>query len=97
VQSPNFSEFFEIIERMPSQQLLYFGIAAGIWLVGGNILVAFHYRRIGKSVWSGFKPFAFPFKNFNAAEWLILAALAAASLTFARMAFYAAKVAAGYS
>jgi hypothetical protein len=55
--------------------------AAVTWLVGGNVLVAFHYKRIGKPWWSGFRPFAFPFKDFNAAEWLILLLLAATALT----------------
>ena len=39
------------------------------------ILVAYHYKRVGKSAWSGFKPFAFPFRHFNAKERLMLAGL----------------------
>jgi hypothetical protein len=61
--------------------VLFLGLAAMTWLVGGNILVASHYRRLGKSPWSGFRPFAFPFKNFNAKEWAILAVLLVSAFT----------------
>jgi hypothetical protein len=63
----------------------FFTLAAGIllWLVGGNVLVGYHYKRRGMPVESGFRPFAFPFKDFNAREWALLAMLAAGSLTFA--------------
>ena len=71
---------------MPGLQLVFLGLAAVTWLIGGNVLVAFHYRRVGKSAWSGFRPFAFPFKDFNAREWLILAILLALSLTFCGIA-----------
>jgi hypothetical protein len=55
-------------------------LAMATWLVGGNVLVASHYRRLGKSPWSGFRPFAFPFAPFNAKEWAILALLVVISL-----------------
>jgi hypothetical protein len=71
---------------MRSLQLVFICLFAATWLIGGNVVVARHYRRMGKSVWSGFKPFAFPFRNFNASEWLSLLALAALSLTFAAIA-----------
>ena len=62
------------------QGLLLLG-AAVTWLIGGNVLVALHYKRVGKPWWSGFRPFAFPFKDFNATEWLILLLLAATALS----------------
>jgi hypothetical protein len=31
-----------------------------------------HYKRMGQHWASGFKPFAFPFKNFNGTEWFNL-------------------------
>lgn len=71
-----------MLAAMPRLQLVFVLLAAATWLVGCNLLIASHYRRLGKSAWSGFRPFAFPFKDFNAREWLILAVLAAASLTF---------------
>lgn len=61
--------------------LILIGLSAVTWLVGANVLVAMHYRRVGKSIWSGFKPFAYPFKDFNRLEWLWLGLLAALALT----------------
>lgn len=58
-------------------------LAACTWLIGGNLLVAKHYRRVGKSPLSGFKSFAFPFFDFNAREWGILLLLAVVTLVFA--------------
>jgi hypothetical protein len=58
---------------------ILFVLGAATWLIGGNVVVAFHYRRLGQPMWSGFKPFRFPFLRFNAVEWLLLAALMAAS------------------
>jgi hypothetical protein len=67
---------------MTPGQVFFLVLFAVTWLVGGNILVASHYRRLGKSPWSGFRPFAFPFANFNAREWLILMGLALLSMIF---------------
>jgi hypothetical protein len=72
---------FEMFANMPGLQLLFLALLAATWLIGGNIVVARHYRRVGKSSWSGFKPFAFPWKDFNAREWLSLLVLAIVSLT----------------
>jgi hypothetical protein len=57
---------------MTAPQMVIIGLGFVLWLVSGNVLVASHYRRVGKPWWSGFKPFAFPFKDFNAREWLFL-------------------------
>ena len=65
---------------------MYLGLSAAIWLIGANVVVALHYKRMGKRMWSGFKPFAFPFKDFNRTEWGLLAILAIIALTFGRMA-----------
>ena len=85
-QQPDFSDLIRIFSAMPGLQLLFLVLAAVTWLGGGNILVAYHYKRVGKPAWSGFKPFAFPFRRFNAKEWLILAGLAAITFTFAGLA-----------
>jgi hypothetical protein len=79
-------DFLATFTAMPTGQLVLFGLFAATWLIGGNILVAFHYKRVGKHWASGLKPFAFPFKDFNAAEWSILGFLAIISLTFGIMA-----------
>ena len=63
-----------------AEALILVGLGMAVWLIGGNVLVAWHYRRAGKSAWSGLKPFGFPFKDFNSLEWAILAALATTSL-----------------
>ena len=76
-----FSDFLAALQGLPYKQILFLGLAAVTWLIGGNILVATHYKRIGKPWFSGFRPFAFPFGNFNLKEWLILFGLAV--LTFA--------------
>ena len=85
-EPPSFSRMLEIFAAMPGPQLCFLGLAVLTWLVGGNVLVAFHYRRLRRSAWSGFRPFAFPFKEFNAKEWLVLAVLAILSLTFGAIA-----------
>ena len=77
LQPPGLSEVIQILAAMPGLQLVFLLLAAVTWLGGGNILVAYHYKRVGKSPWAGFKPFA-----FNAREWLILAGLAALAFTF---------------
>jgi len=71
---------------MPVGQLVFFALFAGTWLIGGNVLIASHYKRIGKHWASGFKPFAFPFKDFNAKEWQLLLGLAVMSLAFLAIA-----------
>ena len=79
-------ELFEMVASMPRPQLLFLGLFTATWLIGGNILVALHYRRMGKSAWLGFRPFAFPWKDFNAREWLTLLLLAVVSLIFVAIA-----------
>jgi hypothetical protein len=46
--------------------------AAVIWIVGGNLLISYHFRRVGNK-----RPglFSFPFKNFNCFEWVALLVL----------------------
>ena len=70
----------KFIQNNSAATLILVVLLAIVWLVGGNVLAASHYRRLGKSPWSGFKPLAFPFKDFNSREWIILMVLAAISL-----------------
>jgi len=60
-------------------------LGAGIlvWLIGGNVLVGYHYKRRGMPMESGFRPFAYPFKDFNVREWALLGMLAASSMALA--------------
>ena len=77
---------FTYLAALPGLQVILILLAAATWLIGGNILVALHYRRRGKSAASGFRPFAFPFRDFDGKEWLMMIALAAASITLAAIA-----------
>ena len=74
-------------------QLLFVVLAAVTWLIGGNVLVAHHYRRLGEPWWHGFRPFDFPFTNFNRREWAIVALLAFVSLSFMALATFLPNVA----
>ena len=68
--SAAFSEVTRIFSAMPGLQLVFLALAFVTWLAGANLVVAYHYKRVGKSAWSGFKPFASPpFRHFNAKEW----------------------------
>jgi hypothetical protein len=66
---------------MEALHVVTIGLGFALWLIGGNVLVASHYRRVGKPWWSGFKPLAFPFDNFNVREWLLVLGLLVASLS----------------
>jgi len=50
------------------------------WLIGGNVVVMMHYRRLGKSLWTGFRRPEFPFFKFNLKEWGMLALVAIVAL-----------------
>jgi hypothetical protein len=56
------------------------------WLIGGNAVVASHYRRMGKPWWHLFKPGGFPLLRFNRREWILLGLAFAVSFTLGIMA-----------
>lgn len=72
-----------IVDNNSAATLVFLLLAAAARLIGGNVLVAKHYRRVGKSPLSGFRPFALPFAHFNAREWGILVVLLVLSLACA--------------
>ena len=75
-------DFFQkVLQNNAPSTLVLVVLGMATWLIGGNLLVMMHYRRMGKSPWSGFRPFAFPFSKFNFKEWCLLALLALVSLT----------------
>ena len=84
--------FFEIIEKMIVANsiftIIFLVTGALIWLIGGNVVIAFHYRRMGKSMWSGLKPFAFPVKDFNAQEWIRFLFVAVIGMAFMSLALH---------
>jgi hypothetical protein len=83
---------FETIDKAiaanPSFTIIFFVTGALIWLIGGNVVISLHYRRIGKSIWSGFKPFANPVKDFNNREWLRLILIALIGMAFMSLALH---------
>ena len=79
---PSINDFTRIIGNLHSGKLMNIIFFMATWLIGGNILIIIHYRRLGEPWYSGFKPFAFPLKYFNLKKWIILALLAITSLSF---------------
>ena len=47
-RAPKFEDMFALFSAMPIGQLVLMGLFAATWLIGGNVLVAFHYKRVGK-------------------------------------------------
>jgi hypothetical protein len=68
--------FHKVLTNNSRSTLILTALAGATWLIGGNVVVMMHYRRLGKSPWSGFRPFAFPFSKFNFKEWCMLALVA---------------------
>lgn len=61
--------------------------AAGcLWLVGGNVLMYRHTKRMGRSFWSILNPFKPQFRDFTGYEWASLGALVVVSLLLAGLA-----------
>ena len=81
-------DVFELLRKIweanSSTTLIFLGLAMATWLIGGNILVVLHYRRVGKPAWSVF--FSPPFKDFNTKEWTWLAVLLSIALTLGALA-----------
>lgn len=68
----------DIFSNMPSGQLVFLGLFLATWIIGGNILLAYHFNRIGKR-WN---PFSWPFDNFNSLERAIFRGLIVLSVIF---------------
>ena len=84
-----FAFFLGFFERMSPLQELCIGLSAATWLIGGNVLVFYCYRRLGKPWWSMLNPFSFPIRHLNVREQLILLCLAVVSVAL----FFAATTA----
>lgn len=56
--------------------LILTALGAATWLIGGNLVVMMHYRRVGKSFWTALSRPEFPFFRFNLKEWCMLALVA---------------------
>jgi hypothetical protein len=79
-------EVWQAFSQMPRHQLVFFILAAVTWLIGANVLVALHYRRMGKRTGSAFTSFERGFFAFNRAEWTALIAVAALTFLFVAIA-----------
>jgi hypothetical protein len=54
---------------MTRLQMALVVLAGSTWLVGWNVVVALHYRRVGLPLWYGLRPFGFPFEGFTRKDW----------------------------
>jgi hypothetical protein len=67
-------------------QVLLLSAAGCLWLVGGNVLMYRHTKRMGRSFWSILNPFKPQFRDFTGYEWASLVALAVVTLLLAGLA-----------
>ena len=81
--APDFPPMFA---KMPAMQAVFLVLLAATWLIGGNVVFALHFRRLGQSPWTGLKTFANPVLKFNARGWLSLLGVAALAMFFGTMA-----------
>jgi hypothetical protein len=86
IETSNIEVLMPVTEAMPFGELFFTVLCAVTGLIGGNIVIAMHYKRMGQHWASGFKPFAFPFKNFNGTEWFNLLLVSVITMLFAAMA-----------
>ena len=64
-------------------QLIGFFVGATgvlLWFIGGNAVVALHYRRRGLGIESGFTPFINDFRHFTVRDWALIGVVAVFSL-----------------
>ena len=72
--------FHKVLHNNSRTTLILTALGAATWLIGGNLVVMMHYRRVGKSPWFGFqRPPRFPKLNFR--EWCLLAVVAIVALS----------------
>lgn len=67
-------------------QVALLSAAGCLWIVGGNVLMYRHTKRMGRSFWSILNPFQPQFRDFTGYEWASLAALAVVTLLLAALA-----------
>jgi hypothetical protein len=78
---------WQLVQLMPMGQVIAFATAIGVWLVGGEMLIKWHYVRRGKSWSHQFSYLAFPFKDFDGLEWSVGAFIFMLTLTLNQVAF----------
>ncbi len=62
------------------EQAVLLSAAACVWMVGGNVLMYRHTRRMGRPFWSILNPLRPQFRDFNRKEWATLAGLVALAM-----------------
>ncbi|PKO78699.1 MAG: hypothetical protein CVU21_01775 [Betaproteobacteria bacterium HGW-Betaproteobacteria-15] len=67
-------------------QVLLLSAAGCLWLIGGNVLMYRHTKRMGRSYWTILNPFKPQFRDFTAREWASLVVLLAVNLLLAALA-----------
>ena len=67
-------------------QVVLLSVAGCLWIVGGNVLIYRHTKRMGRSFWSILNPFKPQFRDFSGYEWASLAALTGVTLLLALLA-----------
>jgi len=80
---PDFDFFIDAFIGWPAQTQFGIVMFAATWLIGGNILFYFSMKRRGIPYWKILIPSFKTTFGLNGREYLILAALAVTSLTFA--------------
>lgn len=85
-ESSNLEVLKPVTEAMPFGELFFTVLFIATGLIGGNVVIAMHYKRMGQHWASGFKPFAFPFKNFNGTEWFNLLLVSIITMLLAAVA-----------
>jgi hypothetical protein len=83
--SPQFPAEF-VPQALSWAQVALLTLAGCIWLVGVNMLMYKHTRRMGRSFFSILNPFKPQFRDFSGQEWSALFVLAATALTFGWLA-----------
>jgi hypothetical protein len=67
-------------------QIVLLSAAGCLWLVGGNVLMYRHTKRMGRPFWSILNPFKPQFRDFTGYEWASLGALVVVTLLLAALA-----------
>jgi len=78
---------WDLVLRMPMGQVMAFVFAIGVWLVGGELLIKWHYVRRGRPWSHPFSYLAFPFKDFDSLEWSVGVLIVFVTLTLNQVAF----------
>lgn len=76
----------QVVPQLSWLQVLLMSVAGSLWIIGGNLLMYRHTKRMGRSFWSILNPFKPQFRDFTGREWASLAVLAAGALLLGAIA-----------